>query len=203
MNDTRLRAAYGLSVRPHRGEDCPSPEALLELAEGRAPDPLRAELLDHLGDCRPCQHDLEMLRTLAVSQQRLTARPWRTVVAASVAVLLAGGTVWWTVLRGPSGDPGVVRSDPHRVATVQPGHEVRLPVTFVWRAETGARVYQVIVVDSSGSTVWSTRTPDTTASAPEAVGLVAGREYGWWVEAYLEDGTSRRSLARRFRITTP
>jgi hypothetical protein len=95
----------------------------------------------------------------------------------------------------------VLRSDTHRVVTVSSVGAAGSPIVFLWRSEPGAASYRLTVVDSTGTIVWSERLPDTTLAAPAVAGLAPSREYRWWVEAYLHDGTSTRSEVRRFRTT--
>ena len=72
---------------------------------------------------------------------------------------------------------------------------------FAWRSE-GDASYRITIADSTGSTVWTTLTTDTTATLPSTVLLRPRAQYYWYVDALRIDGSSITSGPRSF-TTSP
>lgn len=210
MNDEMLQTAYGrlLAERGADRAECSTPEALRAVVEGTADEAERLRILRHVGRCRHCRTELDLLRA-AGDAARLAARPaWRVApvwaAAAAALVVLVGGAVAWQAVRGRSPDaPGVLRDDGAaavRLLAPDDEGEARLPVTLVWGAVPNARRYEVEVLRPDGAPVFTATTADTAVVVPAAAGLASGVAYRWWVAAALPDGSQPRSLARRLRI---
>jgi hypothetical protein len=208
VNDEPLRTRYGehLATRSHRGVDCASPEDLLAVADGSASEPGRLRTLSHVGGCRHCQADLDLL--MSAREAAVVAMPaptWRrfpVLAAASIVLVLGGGFVIREAMRGSTTDPqrDVAASV---VRLIAPAESLAAagPVHLVWATVPGARSYEVEIVRPSGEVVYTTSTRDTTVLLPAAT-LVPGADYRWWVVAVLSAG-NRSSGMRRLRITTP
>jgi hypothetical protein len=206
MNDERLRTAYGRAIAGRNASraDCVSPEALESVADGRATEDERLRTLAHVGGCRHCRADLDLLRAAGETARRVTA-PARFSVpvwAAAAVVLLVAGIALWQPLGDSSGEPlrgpGLV-SDVRLIAPVD-GGLVPAPVTLAWSSVPATRRYEVEILDSSGVAVFATATGDTSITVSNTR-LVPGTEYRWWVRATLANGGQRRSITRRLRIT--
>ena len=208
MNDEALRSAYAelLDARGNARAGCVAPEALLAVVEGTAPEAERLRTLRHVGSCRCCRADLDVLRTVADVAERV-ARPASRrapLLAAAGIVLVLGGVALWEAARAP--DPGVMRQAPAgAVRLLAPAEDVPAaqPVMLVWAPVPDAHRYEVEVVRQDGGVVFATTTRDTVLVIPESAALAPGGDYRWWVRAVLADGSQPRSLARRLRIARP
>ena len=206
MNDEKLRAAYEthLLQRVERPADCVAPEALLAIVERTASETERLQTLRHVGACRSCRAELDLLRSAARAAEHAAApSPWRNprLLAAAVVLLFAGSVAIWQSSRGAPDLPRTVAaSTPQLLA---PAEEISPsgPVTLVWSALPSARRYDVEVLRATGEVVFAGSTRDTVLVVPTNT-LVAGGDYRWWVVALLPEGT-RAAPARRLRISNP
>ena len=206
MNDEMLRAAYGRVVarRGSSRADCVSPDALGAVVDGTASESERVRTLDHVGRCRHCRSELELLRTAGDTARQVAAPVgFRVPVwAAAAVVILAAGVALWQPMFAPSAPTlrdGISESPLRLIAPADDG-VATAPVTLAWSSVPGARRYEVEILNPSGAAVFSRATTDTTITAT-ASGLVPGIQYLWWVRATLPDGSQPRSLTRRLRIT--
>jgi len=95
---------------------------------------------------------------------------------------------------------GIV-DEPERVEIVFPSDAQRVTEAkqpFAWHAVNGAR-YRVVILDSSGNTVYENTQSDTLLTLPSSV-RSAGTYY-WSVDAQHADGTSITSGAHEFVLT--
>lgn len=210
--DERLREAYSRAAEargaPARAR-CASPEALLAVVrrEGREAD--RLATLDHAMACIACREELELLRAIERAGgadardavERIRWRRYATVALAASALLaisLGPGRRYWQ-----RDDGDTMRGAADEVTPVAPASDAvvaRAPVTFAWRAVPGTRRYTLEVLTSEGAVALSQPTADTTLVVGAPLALSPG-EYRWWVRAQAEDGSERRSIARRLRIS--
>jgi hypothetical protein len=210
MTDEQLREAYAQAVERRGGTErdrCPTPEALLALARRQGPEGDRLATLDHAMACPACRDEFELLRSIeraggegaheAVEQIR-----WRryasVAIAASalLAVSLGPGRQLW------ERDDDPTRGGADEVTAVAPAADAVVsgaPVTFTWRAVSGTRGYTLEVLTAAGAVAVSRETADTTLVLTAPPALAPG-EYHWWVRAQAEDGSERRSAARRLRV---
>ena len=72
--------------------------------------------------------------------------------------------------------------------------------TFAWGAESGASTYRLTVTTAEGTTVWSVSAADTMVALSDSVQLRQGERYLWVVDALLDDGTTRSTGLREFRV---
>lgn len=203
-----MRAAYAQLLTDRAGgrADCVAPEELLALVDGTAPEAERLRVLRHVGICRRCRDELDVLRLAADVASRVAARqvPWRALAAAAAVVIVAGGVLWQRAQRS---DDDTLRTvtPPAAVRLLAPGEEApaTLPLTLVWSRVPGARRYQVEILTPEGTVAFAVAGADTTVVVPPTGGLTAGVDYRWWVRATLENGAQARSLARRLRLAIP
>ena len=204
MNDEQLRTAYGRAIdgRNASRAGCVSPDALESVADGRATEGERLRTLGHVGECRHCRADLELLRTAGETARRMTATTRFSApawVAAAVVLLVAGVALWLPLT--PTGETmrEGLTSDVRLIAPAD-GGLVPAPVTLAWSSIPATRRYDVEILDSAGVAVFATATGDTSITVSNTR-LLPGAPYRWWVRATLANGSQRRSITRRLRIT--
>lgn len=207
MKHEELRTAYAnlLAERDRPGDECVSPDALLAVVEGSASESERLATLRHVGACRTCRAELDLLRTArdAATRTREPAAGRPRWAAAAAILLLAGGIAVWQATR-ETGPAPLRDASSASVQLVAPADEAvaSLPVQLVWSAVPGAIRYEVEILGPDGGVALAVETTDTVVVVSQAGALVPGVAYRWWVEAELLTG-SRASLARRLRIATP
>jgi len=208
MRDDMLRTTYEwkLARSDPRRADCVTPEELAAVIEGTAPEPERLRTLRHIGSCRPCREELDLLRAThetaeMAAQPRTRGVPMFAAAAAAVLLVVAGSVALREAVFQPA---DVVRDAPPAGAMqlIGPGDGAvaSLPLTLVWAPLPDARRYEVEVLTAGGSAVFTTSTQDSTVVVPATIALTRGGEYRWWVSAALRDGSQVRSLARTLRI---
>lgn len=155
----------------------------------------------HLAHCEECRDDLVNLDALVTAQRR----PRRFLINAS---LLAAAAVIAIVavpsvrsFRTP--EVPVTRDIQSSVISIfSPAFSVdRKHLRFTWSSVPGALDYRVVVALGDGTTLWSTRSTDTTVVPPAAVAFDGGREYVWSADAELENGDVVSSGLRKFSIS--
>lgn len=205
-SDDMLRSTYEWKLAagdPQRAE-CVTPESLLAVADGTATDAERMQTLRHVGSCRHCRSELELLRatreTAEMAVQPAKRRFLAYAAAAAAVVLIAGGIA----LRQFGAEPAVTLRDaaPGAVRLIGPADDASaaIPVTLVWAPVAGARRYGVEILGVDGSAVFTTRTTDTSVVVPADAPLLSGAQYRWWVGVTFDDGSQVRSPARTLRI---
>ncbi|HET8947794.1 MAG TPA: CHAT domain-containing protein [Candidatus Polarisedimenticolia bacterium] len=85
--------------------ECPGPNALAALAEGRLPKDEAGRLREHVADCAPCFDTLSGTLRFLADEDAGKVRPWRAVpwLAAAAAILLAIGGLQLYRLSRPDG----------------------------------------------------------------------------------------------------
>lgn len=196
MTDAELQAQYQRAVeRQARSRpQCPSPERLQQLVDRAGPEEERLEILDHAMSCPDCHQELALLQAIHAAQPRQTSvKPQHWLAAASLLIVLAGGTLLTRGLMGhhtaepmrglDDGTGGGVT-----VVATPGGVESGRPGTLAWHRVPGAVQYTVEVLDADDRAVFTSNTTDTAVAVPALTAPVA-----WWVRAILPDGTDRRS----------
>jgi hypothetical protein len=208
-SDEALRAAYaarrGLEGAPRRAE-CPTPEALLEALRGGGVEDERLRLLDHALACPACGGELALLHAVSGSGDARGAPAarsfaWRRLapLAAAASLVLATGVVAVARLQERGGvyrappDNGITLLAPGDGAPVSAG-----PVELAWRPVPGALRYSVEVTAADGLVLFGAESTDTVVTAQLATTPTGA--HSWWVRAHLDDGTERRSPARRLEV---
>jgi anti-sigma factor RsiW len=204
MDDSTLRAAYARSIaRRKPGEDCPSPDELMALAEGDLPESERLRMMRHVAACVACREDLAVL-SAAVNAARRVEPPRRLwlAAAASLVFLAGGGLVVWQAYAGGARD--VLRGGGADVRLVAPATDatVASPPLLVWRPVGAAAVYSVEIFAATGGAKVAgvSELSDTTYAVPAT--LPPG-SYRWWVRSLSPRGEGLRSELRAFRLTSP
>ena len=208
MSDDMLRTTYEwkLAERDPVRADCVTPEALLAVIDGSATEAERIQTLRHVGSCRHCRAELDLLRATHETAEMVvqpTRRRFAAYGAAAAAVLLVAAGV---ALRQFAGDgPETFRDAPPAAAIrlIGPadGATTSLPVTLTWSSVPEARRYDIEILGAGGAAVFRARTTDTTLILPRDAPLRAGEAYRWWVDVTLNDASHERSLARTLRMT--
>jgi len=209
INDQTLERTYrAMLERRAKGQDrraCATPEELLAVVEGKAPEPERVRILRHVGSCALCHKELELLRLTAdvveqVARPQWTSRP--VLAAAAGVVLLIGGVALWSRRGGVGGSGTEIERGTGAIALMSPREDsaVTRPLTLIWASDSGTPRYQLELLDRDGSPLYLMTTRDTTAAIPDSVPLEPGKEYRWWVRALRADGTQPASTVRRLRI---
>ncbi len=206
MNDHELRHLYErLATRtPADRAGCLTPEQVMRLAAGDAPEAERLDGLEHVATCGLCRTDFDLAAAVVAAGVALERRPrfspW-LALAASV-VLLAGGVTLWRA----AGRTDDVRrgGNEDRVTLVAPIGTVPAAAAerLVWRAVPGATSFEIEVIDANGSVVFGAGTPDTATTVPAGT-LRYGAEYRWRVTAVLTDGSRRQSAAELLVVRRP
>lgn len=207
MSDDTLRTTYEwkLAENDPRRADCPAPEALLAVVDGTAREPERVRTLRHVGGCRSCQRELDLLRaTHDTAEMAVHTRPRRFplfAAAAAALIVVAGGVAVRETVMQP-GDTVRDAAPFETLRLIGPGESAAaaLPLTLSWSAVPDARRYEVEILSADGSAAFSGATQDTSLVVPVTTALAPGAEYRWWVSATLQDGSQARSLARTLRI---
>ena len=229
VSDTGLRELYGrmLDARTGRGRaECVTPEAMLALVRRAGAEGDRLATLDHVMACGDCSRELELLRALeqagAESRESRSAAPVARASAADVTPIRGRPSALWRRFAplalaaslviavgigvlgrgaGPATED-VFRGTGVAVTLLAPAADVRpgVPVTFAWRPVPGAARYALEVLDAAANVVFSSTTPDTTATVTDARRLTPGAEYRWWVRAVDASGDQRVSPMRPLRV---
>ena len=136
---------------------------------------------------------------------------WGGLAAAGLAglILARPGTAPDPVA-APSAQPAIREGaqDHSGVQVVAPPPGARTAagaLRFTWRAPRAAEMYEVSLSAADGTTLWSTRLPDTTVDVPgEVVRLLKpGARYFWRVDALLSDLRSVTSDEQSFEVAAP
>lgn len=189
-----------------RSEPHLPPRLVAAFLEGDLSSAERAQAEAHLALCTACRRELVEVRRLA-DGGRGTRRlaPAAAIAAAAVILLAAGLATLSGRLETPDG-PLVRARDPAAVTAVHavspaPGASLSAEdLRFVWNAAPAGSTYRIVVLDASGSPIWSHETADTTATLPPEIELAPAETFFWFVDALAADGSSLTSGARRFSI---
>jgi hypothetical protein len=204
-SDEDLRAAH-VPLRKEgaeRGPDCPSPETMLAALRGEDAEAARLQVLDHVFQCAWCTREFALLQSVSEPSATAAAAPARraftgTLVRGLIAASI--GAIAFIGVRRLVAPGEEMRGGPGDFALVSPASEGEATATevgFVWRSVPGAIRYVVEVDAADGSVAFTTETIDTALTTPVAA---PPGEYRWWILARLNDGSERRSEARRIRI---
>ncbi len=155
----------------------------------------------HLAGCAECRNELLETRQLL----RQNRRPRRIMIggllAAAAALILVVRPA--TENRNPAEVPSPMRAGQDAAVMVAYGpigEASSASPAFVWGAERGASTYRLTVTTGDGTTVWSVSAADTAVALPDSVRLRQGERYLWAVDALLDDGTTRSTGLREFRV---
>jgi hypothetical protein len=210
LTDARLSELYQRALAQRGGrerERCVAPEAILAVTRREGPEAQRLEVLDHVMGCSACRSELDLLRSIekAGAETERSAlvvhHRWGWLIPAALAasLILVGAVALRLTTRG---GPVVERGTVDAVTLLAPAAEVDggAPITFAWQPVTGARRYEIEVLDEQGAVVFDQATEQTSATLVDARRLVPGSSYRWWVRAATGAGEPRASAVRSLRI---
>lgn len=209
MTEQELRRLYAALQNDRRsGAGAPTVplENVLAAVEGRGSEEERIATIEAALAHPVSAREMEMLRALAANRRSVPAFQWRTatlILAAAAVVAVVAVPVTRDLLR--SDTSGIVRDGAGEAVLLGPPEQatVENSRTFRWHGVSGARVYALEILTSSGTLVFTTRTADTTVTLPSDVRLAPGVEHQWWITAEMSDGTQRPSAFRRLLVRAP
>ena len=156
----------------------------------------------HLADCVECREELTqsyLLLRRVRRPRRLAIGGLAAATAATLLLVLRPGIMPW----GSPADDSPLRADGDGAAIVAYGpigETPASPVHFVWGAQLKTTTYRLTVTRTDGTTVWSRSTADTSMVLPDSIALRAGERYYWVADALLDDGATRSTGLREFRV---
>lgn len=198
-----LREAFQRSARLGDASDrtsCPDPEAILALVEGRVPEDVRLQTLDHVAQCPGCRRELDLLRALAEAKPSEGRRstPW---FAAAASLVLLFGAGYGLSRIGGEGEP-VMRGPESALELLSPaeGAAGSGEIQFLWHSHPGAFEYVFEIVGEDGQSLFTRALTDTAlVLTPEELPRGDGPLL-WWVTARLRDGTQQASELRPLEL---
>lgn len=198
-SDPELQHAYARLVErktPGARRGCVPPEAILAVVERSGDEATRLGTLDHVMACPDCRKELDLLRALAEILPRKEPAtggpsrfmPGRFAWAATLALAVGAGSLWWGVLR-PGPEP-VMRGRGEEIRLVSPeaGARLREGVTFTWRSPAESFEYTLEIFDGEGRVLLSTSTRDTTYTLRGPLPRPEEGDLRWWVTARMGNG---------------
>jgi hypothetical protein len=205
VSDERLRELYAAALATGRtgSGQHPAPEALAALARREGPEATRLAVLDHVMACPACRREFDLVRAVegagaAAGAVRRGRPAWLLPTALAATVLVAVG-LGEHALR--SGEADVPRGGKADIELLQPGPQAPAgaTVTFAWRPVSGARRYELELLDSTGNLAAAAATSDTTAEPPAVAALPPGA-YRWWIRTTTMDARTLQSELRGLRL---
>ena len=206
MNEEFLRRSYErlLVIREQESPNrdlCPTVDDIHALIRREGDEATRLRRLDHVMQCPECRKEVEVIRSVELSQPPAPASHWRLWAFAALLVLVLGASLVWRMMNvSPSRD--VLRGSSGQVTLIAPADQARLelPATFAWKRVEGALGYRVELLDQAGGVTWSSDVADTTMRLENRpVGEVAS----WRVVAEFLSGLPLESPARQVRLAPP
>ena len=205
MNDERLREAYerGLQRSDNaRTLDDVQAERLRRLVEREGSEGERLRTLDMMLSTAEGRRELEVVWAAARAARPRPVSWQRFAVAASLILVVGGGTSALWMVRGRAGNVEARRGADSPISLVAPVGIVTPPHArrFAWRPTAGAERYQLVVVDTTGAELFATETRDTALALPDSVHLAPGHTYLWWVQATLADHSTVTAVTQRLVV---
>jgi hypothetical protein len=183
-----------------------STEDVAAYIDHRLPPSERRRAEAHMVACDDCRSELAQAAQLVTGAPAVgTGTSRRTVTIAGLAAAAVVVLAVSLSLPGRKPSPSSTQratsdAEANVVRALAPaaGATVSSPAqAFVWHREGDAR-YQLRIVDSTGSPVWTTTTNDTSARLPATLRLPPQSRYFWYVDALRSDGVSMSSGPRPF-----
>jgi hypothetical protein len=189
-----------------------SSEEMAAYIDGRLSGEARASVEARLAGSPDLRAELVAATRLAAAHD---SRPRRSSFWTPAAVFVAAAAAVIAVIVVPNrnrdlrphtapSERRIGAEDAGRVNLLAPADAGTLPVAsadFAWRAE-GDASYRITIADSTGATIWTALTTDTTAIMPPTIRLHPGNRYYWYVDALRIDGSSVASGPRSFTTTS-
>jgi anti-sigma factor RsiW len=158
------------------------------------------EIEEHLAYCEECRENLVKAQEL-VSHSSASRNYLRYVALAAAAAVVA--IVAMPSLRNTPDRSDVMRAAAaaYPLAVYGPvGDVTSSPVRFTWARVPNALSYHLSVTTSTGDSIWSASSSDTSVVAPDTIALVTGIRYLWSVDAITTDGSTRSTGRHEFGI---
>ncbi len=203
---------------------CPENRAIAEYFDGMTPEQDRLTLERHLADCRYCRARIGMLNRLqdetlvasvpedelaaakALGKQAASRRSRKAPAWAVAALVLLG--MYFLAVQPPSDPPetrqlrNIERSESRfEVILPGPGPAVAAGAPIRWTEFPAGSHYTVYVLSDSGDVLWTERLQDNEWTLRQDMGLRAGGDFFFRVEAELPDGRTVSSGHLAFRVT--
>jgi hypothetical protein len=203
--EQRLREAFAsLTDTPPDDGSCPSPERIVESADGRLRPPEDREVILHIGECAACSAAWWLARETSEDAQagsgatlpraRTPAlRGWPALAAAALLILLVGVTVYQVLQPRQPAEP-VFRSQQEAWLTSQLPAGQPLPrdaCTLRWTAGPPETTYDITVTSEdleALATAAGLAGPDYRVDPEALADLTPGAAILWRVTAHLPDG---------------
>jgi hypothetical protein len=167
-----------------------------------------ARVKAHLADCDVCRKEIVSVSKLLEGAPRSRRR----VIALSTLTAAAVLTVF---LVRPSIDSELPASGPLRgrdapfasegvsgIRAIAPiGRQTNGDgILFVWHPALPGATYRFTLTDDRGGKIWVGSTNDTTLAIPKQTALLPNRNYNWYVDALLPDGSSATTGITSFQV---
>jgi hypothetical protein len=192
-----------MSNGPHLGS-----EEVAAYLDNTLSDAECARVKAHIADCDVCREEVvsvsRLLERAPQSRRRTIAFSTLAAAAAVLAFLLvrpsldsnAPGRV---AVRGgdPSASEGVSGASAIAPIGRQTGGD---SILFVWHRATSGATYRFTLTDERGEKIWVGSTNDTTLAIPKRTALVPNRNYNWYVDVLLPDGSSATTGITSFQV---
>ena len=190
-------------------EETISPEEMAAYIDDRLSGEERASVEARLARNPDLRAELIEASRIVAAADASTPRRSSTWKSAGILVAAAAAVIAVIVVPNrnrdsrPSTPPAERRIDSEdggRVSLLAPVDAGSLPLAsakFAWRTE-GDASYRITIADSTGATIWTVVTSDTTATLPSNIRLRQGNHYYWFVDALRIDGSSITSGPRSF-----
>jgi hypothetical protein len=173
----------------------------LELAaylDRRLPGRDQERIESHLAGCAECRNELLETTQLLRQNRRPRTIAIGGLLAAAAAVMLVVRPAMET---RSSAAPMRAGPDAAMMVAYGPiGESSSASPAFAWGADQRASTYRLTVTTGEGTTVWSMSTADTVVTLSDSMRLRQGERYLWVVDALLDDGTTRSTGFREFRV---
>lgn len=192
-----------MSTGPHLGS-----EEVAAYLDNTLSDAECARVKAHLADCDVCREEIvsvsKLLDRAPRSRRRVIAF---SAVAAAAALAFVLVRPWpdsslpaRVVVRGR--DTPLASEGGAGVRAIAPiGRQANSTGTlFVWHPSAPGTTYHLTLTDDRGGRVWVGSTNDTTLSIPKQNALLPNRNYNWYVDALLPDGSSATTGITSFQI---
>lgn len=205
---------------------CPEDRAVAEYFDGVAPERERLVLERHLADCRYCRARVGILSrlqdenldarvpgdTLAAAKMLgktpATRRSWKAPAWAAAALVLL--SVFFLSVQQQTGpvDTRQLRNierpeNRFEVKWPVPGQAVAPGAPIRWTGFPEGSHYTVYVLSDAGDLLWTEHLQRNAWAVRSEMGLYAGKDLFFRVEAELPDGRTVSSKHLAFRVTAP
>ncbi len=193
-----------MSTAPHLGSEEVAAYLDNTLSEAEC-----ARVKAHLADCDVCREEIvsvsKLLERAPKSRRRVIAFSTLAAAAAVLTVFLVRPSLDSTVpgrvaVRGrdtPFGSEGVFGVRAIAPIGRQTGGD---SIVFVWHQPSSGATYRFTLSDERGEKIWIGSTNDTTLAIPKQTALLPNRNYNWYVDALLPDGSSATTGITSFQV---